>query len=205
MNRDNVALIIRLDHKELKKQIIVANVHIHWDPAYKDVKLLQSIMLLEELEKQASLHPKAAILACGDFNSLPNSGVYELMSQGTLKESHEDFCKYTYEPYTTEGFSHSLALKSAYSSIGEPAFTNYTPLFKGTIDYIWYRSSSLALTGLLGPISEEYISRVIGLPSPHFPSDHVSQLAEFKIKNHLANVSTQMRRGVVPKNNKNFY
>lgn len=57
-----------------RKRFLVTNVHIHWDPQHTDVKLVQSVMLMEEIEKfiAAQSHSKnLAILLCGDFNSLP--------------------------------------------------------------------------------------------------------------------------------------
>lgn len=65
--------------------------HIHWDPEYSDVKLIQTMMLSNELKsileeaaqltritpKSPSSHeltPPVQLLLCGDFNSLPDSG-----------------------------------------------------------------------------------------------------------------------------------
>lgn len=46
------------DCLELKKrrQIVVCNTHIHWDPEYCDVKLVQTILLMNELESIAKHH-----------------------------------------------------------------------------------------------------------------------------------------------------
>jgi CCR4-NOT transcription complex subunit 6 len=60
--------------------------------------------------------------------------------------------------------------------------TNYTPGFKGHIDYIWYTANSLSVTGLLGEVDPAYLGKVVGFPNAHFPSDHIYMLSEFKIK-----------------------
>ena len=78
--------------------------------------------------------------------------------------------------------SHRLALRSAYSHIGELPFTNFTPGFQDVIDYIFYTTNSLGVTGLLGEVDQEYLTSSVGFPSAHFPSDHLCVLAEMKIK-----------------------
>src|SRR4051812_27399693 len=54
MTRDNIALVARLQMllgPASWTELLVTNVHIHWDPTFKDVKLVQAIMLAEELER----------------------------------------------------------------------------------------------------------------------------------------------------------
>ena len=183
MTRDNISLIARLEHRESRQEVIIGNVHVHWDPTFCDVKLVQAILLLEELEKIGLRHPKAAMLLCGDFNSLPDSGVYSFLETGTIDPSHEDFLGFTYEPYSNEGAQHSLNLRNAYSHCPESIdLTIMTPKFKGVIDYIWYRPTNLSVSGVLGPVHQEYTKQLVGFPSQHLPSDHVSLLVEFKVE-----------------------
>src|ERR1700730_12324140 len=54
MNRDNIAVACHLRHKQDGYRVIVANAHIHWDPAFSDVKLVQVAMLMEELDDLAT-------------------------------------------------------------------------------------------------------------------------------------------------------
>ncbi len=65
--------------------LLVCTAHIHWDPEYSDVKLIQTMMLMHELrtfvddildkcsveKSEPNIIP---LLLCGDFNSLPDSG-----------------------------------------------------------------------------------------------------------------------------------
>lgn len=189
--KDNIAVVARLEHLRTRRTLLLANCHIHWDPQYKDVKLLQAVMLAEEIERLAEkLPPSGALIVCGDFNSLPDSGVYEFLSNGGIQGKHPDFLSRCYEPYTSDGARHKLNLRSAYSLLPEETeisngctpFTNFTPNFCGTIDYIWYRPTTLSITGLLGSLSTEYTKHLVGLPTQHYPSDHVSLLAEFKFE-----------------------
>ncbi|RHZ79076.1 hypothetical protein Glove_152g102 [Diversispora epigaea] len=198
ITKDNIAIVTLLENKENSTRIIIANCHIHWDPSYADVKLVQVAMLMDELDKLAhkwgalpnqssynyNNHPnKMSTIICGDFNSTPDSGVYEFLSRGTIKQDHGDFGDHIYGSYTSDGLSHRLSLKSSYSNIEELPFTNFTPSFTGVIDYIWYSTNTLTVTGLLGGVDREYLSKMVGFPNAHFPSDHVVILAEFRIKN----------------------
>lgn len=70
-----------------RQLLLVANAHMHWDPEYSDVKLIQTMMFLSELK---SIAERAAgsvlsgsptpdpgsvpIVLCADLNSLPDSG-----------------------------------------------------------------------------------------------------------------------------------
>ena len=97
LSKDNIAIIVRLMHIPSGQKLIVGNVHLHWNPEFCDVKLVQSIMRSEELERYSLQHLNAAVILCGDFNSLPTSGVYEFLSKGTLSPDHPDFLSKTFK------------------------------------------------------------------------------------------------------------
>jgi CCR4-NOT transcription complex subunit 6 len=183
MTKDNIAVLALLEHRQTGARLIVANTHIHWDAEFKDVKIVQVAMLMDELRRTADRFAKlpprldikdapsyvngAAIpsIVAGDFNSLPESGVYEYLSKGRLPKNHSDFGDHIYGTYTSDGLDHGLHLKSAYSHVGELPFTNYTPGFRGVIDYIWYTDNSLLATGVLGEVDQAYLSKVVGFPN----------------------------------------
>jgi len=62
--------------------LVVCTAHIHWDPEFCDVKLIQSMMLIQELtaavektaEKWRLPFSAVPLIVCGDLNSLPDSG-----------------------------------------------------------------------------------------------------------------------------------
>ncbi|KAI9485944.1 MAG: Endonuclease/exonuclease/phosphatase [Benjaminiella poitrasii] len=198
MTRDNVAVMIILEHKESLQRVLMVNSHIFWDPHYADVKLVQVGMMMDEIEDFAAKHlvppstspdgptyasvKQLPTIICGDFNSVPESGVYEFLSKGKLPPHHPDFGNYSYGGYTSEGLSHNLSLKSSYSHVGELDITNYTPEYKGTLDYIWYTNNTLEVVSLLGGIRQDYLDKVVGFPNAHFPSDHIPLMAEIRIK-----------------------
>ncbi|KAK3069862.1 Glucose-repressible alcohol dehydrogenase transcriptional effector [Teratosphaeriaceae sp. CCFEE 6253] len=124
------------------------------------------------------------LLICGDFNSLADSGVHELITHGALSPAHADLATHKYGDFTRAGMgmSHPFTLKSAYSNVASWPFTNYTPDFREAIDYAWYSTNSLQVTGLLGEVDPEYMRRVPGFPNWHFPSDHLALLVEFQVK-----------------------
>nr|CAG8435066.1 7323_t:CDS:2 [Entrophospora candida] len=195
ITKDNIAIVTLLENKETHDLIIVGNCHIHWDPLFADVKLVQVAMLMDELDKLCqkwfnmynsnsnwpSPH-KISTIICGDFNSTPDSGVYEFLSRGSIGQDHTDFGNHIYGSLTSDGLSHKYPLKSAYSNIEELPFTNFTPTFTGVIDYIWYSTNTLNVTKLLGGVDEEYISKIVGFPNAHFPSDHIIISTEFRVK-----------------------
>jgi CCR4-NOT transcription complex subunit 6 len=223
LGKDHIAVVCLMEDKQTKTRFIIANAHIHWDPAYRDVKLVQVALLVDEVEKIAnnfakyppppmptsfpatdeaessgapagepssspslpsasSRHPptytdgsKIPIIICGDFNSVPSSGVYEFLSTGGLPPNHPDFMSHTYGRYTSEGLRHRLGLKNSYSTpgAGDLPLTNYTPSFQGVIDYVWYTGANLSLNGVLGEVDRGYLEKVVGFPNAHFPSEYV--------------------------------
>lgn len=225
MIKDNIAVVTFLEAKGGDEnggsRLIVANAHLHWDPQYKDVKLVQTAMLVEELSQIAQTWAakggrgtptlaayakdptRIPLIISGDFNSMPSSGVYEFLTSGVASQDHPDFSTYKYGRYTSEGLVSRLSpLKSAYSHIQEARmengenggddapllrpgailWTNYTPGFRGVIDYIWYSTTSTVVTGLLAGVEPEYARGVVGFPNWHHPSDHIPIVVSFRIK-----------------------
>ena len=122
------------------------------------------------------------LIICGDFNCAADSGVYELITNGSVPGNHVDMGNRGYGSFTRDGMAHPFKLKSAYNTPDELAFTNYTPTFAGILDYIWYSTSALQVRELLGNIDEAYLRKVPGFPNHWFPSDHLPLKAEFSIK-----------------------
>ncbi|ENN78626.1 hypothetical protein YQE_04930, partial [Dendroctonus ponderosae] len=184
--------------------VLVCTAHLHWDPEYCDVKLIQTMMLSNELKSilEESVQTLRAnnvnitdpsniqLVLCGDFNSLPESGVIEFLGTGKVSQDHQDFKAFSYKAYLEKvlscdkpnEFTHFFKLASAYNDEIMP-FTNYTFDFKGIIDYIFYAKNTMTPLGLLGPISQDWISqnKVIGCPHPHVYSDHFPLLVELEM------------------------
>jgi CCR4-NOT transcription complex subunit 6 len=220
--KDHIAVVVFLENRMTGTRLIVANCHLYWDPAFKDVKLIQTAIMMEEITKLADEYAKfpactdktafrfseaesggaqdsttpvepapsmeyssgdqIPVLICGDFNSAPGEAAYNLLAHGKLTESHPDLQQRLYGNLSRVGMTHPFKLKSAYNAIGELSFTNYTPDFTSILDYVWFSSTTLHVTGLLGEVDREYLKRVPGFPNYHFPSDHLAMLAEFSVK-----------------------
>ncbi|CAI6339003.1 unnamed protein product [Periconia digitata] len=223
MPRDDIGVIALLENRATGSRMIVGNVHVFWNPAFVDVKMVQIAILLDAIKKWADEWTKREpctdkvmyqftngdsddgdlasettqapgpsqsyargedipLLLCGDFNSTPDSGAYEFITQGTMSNTHVDLGSRKYGNFTRDGMHHPFQLKSSYAAIGELAFTNYTPGFVGTLDYIWYSTNTLQVVGLLGDIDKDYLKCVPGFPNYHFPSDHVASFAQYIVK-----------------------
>lgn len=191
MNKDHIALITYLQHIATGEKIVVVNTHLHWDPAFNDVKALQVGILLEEMQGiiKKFLHSNsiddvksAPLIICGDFNSTKKSAVYQLFATGAVSK-HEDLEGRDYGRFTDEGFHHNFKLKSVYDHIASDfPFSNFTPTFTNEIDYVWYSTGNLQVKGLLGKADEEYFAHQVGIPSAYFPSDHIPLVTKFQIR-----------------------
>lgn len=185
MNKDNVAIYLKLQHIQSGESVWVVTTHLHWDPKFNDVKTFQVGVLLDHLESLLKEHnpkqdvKKSHVLICGDLNSYLNSAVYELLSTGHVQH-HFDGKDRDFGYMSEKNFSHNLALQSSYNCIGELPFTNFTPSFTDVIDYIWFSSQSLRVRGLLGEVDQDYISNFIGFPNDKFPSDHIPLLGRYE-------------------------
>uniref|UniRef100_A0A0M3I1G6 poly(A)-specific ribonuclease n=1 Tax=Ascaris lumbricoides TaxID=6252 RepID=A0A0M3I1G6_ASCLU len=216
MPRDNIALCAVLRIKEnvyssrrmamspsdnvVGNPLVVCTAHIHWDPEFCDVKLIQCMMLVQEIgnlleeisEKYRITPQQTPVLICGDLNSLPESvsGVFEFLSKGAIAKDHPDLKGFRDDPCLTrlsatddpKVYTHALRLDSAVDVNALP-FTNYTLEFKGVIDYIFSTPQSLARLGVLGPLDMTWVqaNKIIGFPHPHIPSDHVPIMAQYAI------------------------
>jgi CCR4-NOT transcription complex subunit 6 len=221
MPKDNIAILALLEvkevgvlHQDQRQHIMVSNSHIHWDPELRDVKLIQSMLLVNEIHqimKQVATErgigmqtsstgemlPKGLnipLIMCCDLNSLPDSGVVEYLTTGRVASDHPDFQSLKYQgflqrfmdkkvsPTSSGNVSHPFNLSSVYLG-NELPFTNFTYDFTGIIDYIMYTKDLLSPLGLLGKISEEWLTqnKIIAYPHPHFSSDHIPLLTEVEI------------------------
>ncbi|CAF3473689.1 unnamed protein product [Rotaria socialis] len=245
MTKDNIGLVAFLETKEEiyshtfsngvlpsdhRQMLFVCTAHIHWDPEYCDVKVVQTFMLLSELKSimddaiqkhRPNLNTSVdcatvPLVLCGDFNSLPDSGVIELMRTGKISMNHADFKDLCYDSYLkkycrldedltpSNDIIHHFKLQSAYETTATSPimpYTNYTYDFKGIIDYVFYSTQLMRVLGVLGPLDPEWLqtNKIVGCPHPNVPSDHFSLLVEFELnptsnenlKNSTTSISTR--------------
>jgi CCR4-NOT transcription complex subunit 6 len=80
LSRDNIAQIVVLDTMARSRQsslLCVANTHLYSNHTCPDVKLWQTMTLMRELDRFV-LTRDVSLILCGDFNSEPESAVYEV-------------------------------------------------------------------------------------------------------------------------------
>eukprot|EP00940_MAST-03C_sp_MAST-3C-sp2_P001335 g1335.t1 len=187
--KDNVAQVLVLEtlpngvDDSGGKQFCLCNTHIFWDPQFCDVKLWQTQMLLQELEK-FNIGRNLPLVLSGDFNSMPDSSVYEYLTTGRVRAAHPDLkrnpCGITPPPNELQ---HKLQLLSSSVAVSrrEPRFTNYTRDFVGTLDYI-FSSPRLQPISIFRIPTEEDLRKQTDSPLPNqqYPSDHIALCANFQ-------------------------
>uniref|UniRef100_A0A1I7YZE5 Endo/exonuclease/phosphatase domain-containing protein n=1 Tax=Steinernema glaseri TaxID=37863 RepID=A0A1I7YZE5_9BILA len=178
--------------------MVICNTHMHWDPSFCDVKLIQSMILtkaVSDVVKNVAqtfqlTAEEVPLIICGDFNSLPDSAVYEYFTHGFVNRIHPELKGFNDEKVMStinnvidDSFcGHGLALESAVDVTHIP-YTNNTADFKGVIDYIFGTSQTLLRLGFLGPIDQEWVyhNKIIGFPHAHIPSDHLPIMCHYAL------------------------
>lgn len=166
-----------------RQRLLVASCELCRDPRFADVRVMQTKMLLETLEKlvittKSKDSPDMQVLVCGGLNAEPDSSVYQLLASGELAKEHADI--HSFKMF--QDVRHRLGLQSAYRTVfgAEPAFTTLTPHQTATVDYIWFSQSQLSCIGALEMPSRDDVERDTGLPSPSNGSDHILVMAVFE-------------------------
>ncbi|TXG61023.1 hypothetical protein EZV62_012386 [Acer yangbiense] len=117
--------------------IVVANTHKDWDPELADVKLAQAKYLLSRLAQFKTLVSHKfeclpSVIVAGDSNSIPNDKVYQYLVSGYSSSAQQE--------EILEELPIPLCSVYAFTR-GEPPFTNCTPDFTDTLDYIFFSPS----------------------------------------------------------------
>mmetsp|Transcript_24542 Transcript_24542/g.27546 ORF Transcript_24542/g.27546 Transcript_24542/m.27546 type:complete len:592 (+) Transcript_24542:9-1784(+) len=199
LSKDNVAQLVVLElvqpsrsNRDLS-QVCIANTHLYSNKDFPDVKLWQTWQLLQELENFVlSRGSSLPLMICGDFNSTPDTAVYDLLSHQAVHPGHPDVNVNTGDDGPNVlpdaiSITHSFQLGSAYQSVmgEEPKQTNFTQLFKGVLDYMWYSSQNLRPLSA-APIPDEKVLLRNGtaLPSTEYSSDHLMMISDMQIINN---------------------
>jgi len=177
--------IVLLKLKEFpNKYFVVANTHLYFHPDADHIRLLQigfSMILVEDYikkfkEKYAT--DDISLLFCGDFNSVPECGIYKLMTEGHVPRNFIDWTSKKEEAVVNVELNQPYKIMSA---CGTPKFTNYTVGFQDCLDYIFYQTDKFVVTKVVEMPCEEDLSLHNAIPSVVFPSDHIAIVAELDI------------------------
>ncbi|KAI3517096.1 hypothetical protein L1887_16303 [Cichorium endivia] len=179
LKRDCVGIMAAFKFKKpYQHYIIVANTHLYWDPEWADVKLAQAKYLLSRVANFKKLVSEKfectpSVIVTGDFNSVPGDKVYQyLVSGGSMAGP---------SPECLEDVP--INLSSVYACTrGEPRFTNCTPGFTGTLDYVFFSPcEGIEPVSYLELPEAESADVKGGLPNYFHPSDHLPIGAEFVV------------------------
>jgi len=201
LSKDNVAQLVVLElaqpsmssrsNRDPINQVCIANTHLYSNKDFPDVKLWQSWQLLQELETFVmSRGQNLPLMICGDFNSTPDTAVYDLLSRQAVHPGHPDVNISNGDDSSPNilpdamSISHSFQLGSVYNTVmgEEPKTTNYTAQFKGVLDYMWYSATNLRpLSCAPVPDEKEITKHGEALPSTQFSSDHVMLISDMQI------------------------
>eukprot|EP00979_Chaetoceros_neogracilis_P016927 scaffold10163_cov270-Chaetoceros_neogracile.AAC.35 len=201
LSKDNVAQLVVLElaqpsmssrsNRDPINQVCIANTHLYSNKDFPDVKLWQSWQLLQELETFVmSRGQNLPLMICGDFNSTPDTAVYDLLSRQAVHPGHPDVNISNGDDSSPNilpdamSISHSFQLGSVYNTVmgEEPKTTNYTAQFKGVLDYMWYSATNLRpLSCAPVPEEKELTKHGEALPSSQFSSDHIMLISDMQI------------------------
>ncbi|XP_073683574.1 protein angel homolog 1 [Garra rufa] len=92
LDRDNVGIVLLLQptagQNEAFSPVCVANTHLLFNPGRGDVKLAQLAIVFAQIDvmikKCRSEGRRCEVVLCGDFNALPNSPLWNLITTGQL-------------------------------------------------------------------------------------------------------------------------
>ncbi|XP_015601826.1 2',5'-phosphodiesterase 12 [Cephus cinctus] len=176
--RNTTVQITTLKSKEdPTKILLVGNTHLYFHPNADHIRLLQGYYALsyahEVAKRTQEQNPdcNVSILLCGDFNSVPECGIYQLMTKRYVPNDCKDWSSCPEEIVENVSLSHSLSFDSA---CGTPEYTNYTAEFADCLDYIFYQTDNLKVSQVIPMPSNEELKLHTALPSVVFPSDHIS-------------------------------
>lgn len=79
------------------KMILIANTHLYFAPDADHIRLLQAGLAMAHLErvikevKEMHSEDEVALIFCGDFNSVPECGIYKLMTEKFVPADYLDW------------------------------------------------------------------------------------------------------------------
>ncbi|KAK4879321.1 hypothetical protein RN001_007467 [Aquatica leii] len=180
--RSTVIGTVVLECKDNKEIVLVANTHLYFHPDSDHIRLLQGgiairylVALLNNLQNKTG--KRVSLIFCGDFNSVPECGIYQLYTTGLVREDFIDWKSNAEEAVEGLNLNQPLPIGSA---CGTPKFTNYTSGFADCLDYIYYTKDNLEVVQIIPLPSNEELTEHVALPSIVQPSDHIALVADLK-------------------------
>jgi len=179
-----VYLLVVLEDASCPDRIlVVANTHLYYHPPAAHIRLIQMEVLLRKLKKIVGDRKEegrnVSVVLGGDFNSVPERGLYEYLTKGKIAKTYNDWYSCGIAEYPGMDLSHDFSL---FSAAGTPPYTNFVAGFCGTLDYIYADESKLEVKREIPLPDQEDVVKEIALPNRIFPSDHLPLVVELKWK-----------------------
>lgn len=171
------------------KYLLVANTHLYFAPDADHIRLIQGSVCVKYIEyikeyferllkpNLKDSKPIISVIFCGDMNSDPKCGLRKLLLEGKIDSDLEDWRSNKDEEVTGLSVETYFKFKSAYENID---YTNYTPEFKGCLDYIYYQQDDITCESIVPLPDHDLVAAIGGIPSDVFPSDHLALIANLK-------------------------
>ncbi|KAK6459160.1 glucose-repressible alcohol dehydrogenase transcriptional effector [Scheffersomyces xylosifermentans] len=197
VSRNTVAIILKLYDRISGKDVYVATTHLYWSPKYNDVKVMQTKLLLNILQKFVDV-PNPYIILMGDLNSNSESLVFKLL------DSHQDphhaislsgrpeFNGYDYGTNNqlvnkNNAIENQFCLMNIYEEVlnhKKLNFTSFTKSLTDVLDHMFVSHDKFSIVKMLSEVDPTYCmnEKVIGFPNNEFPSDHIPLVAELCYK-----------------------
>ncbi|KAJ8726280.1 hypothetical protein PYW07_000978 [Mythimna separata] len=186
LDRSTVASATTLESVDNPDEVlIVANTHLYFHPDADHIRLLQGgifIYWLMDIQKNIRAkypNKRISVILCGDFNSVPSCGIYQLYTTGESPSTLPDWKSNKDEAVNGLSLKQDISLASA---CGTPPYTNFTAEFADCLDYIFYDKTNLEVEQVIPLPSVEEFKLHTALPSVVFPSDHVALVSDLQFK-----------------------
>lgn len=206
----NIAIAVKLKSND-GKELVLATTHLYWHPDANYERFRQVITLLQEIEKMdcerivigadtnsapsspayqfllngqmsdemhAKLVKSAGCVEFGAFNAPPEKRQPTMLKAETPEKAVEELVE-----RADSVKSLASRLRSTYHTFygSEPKFTNWTPHYRDTLDYVFV-SSNFEIENVLEEVKGEMPE---GLPFTQqdgkgYPSDHVPVVVDIK-------------------------
>eukprot|EP00051_Salpingoeca_urceolata_P020145 m.300112 g.300112 ORF g.300112 m.300112 type:complete len:471 (+) comp19553_c0_seq9:2118-3530(+) len=194
-SRANRMVMARLVRRETGAVAVVGTYHmpcLFWSPPFMVVHAALAGQCIQRFAKDSDERTmsKASVILTGDWNIVPGSGPYQMLTNGELSPDHPDYPT----PQAGDKWQPKVTpMNSAYKTkLGrEPEFTNYAAsggqVFIDCLDYI-FCDRGVEVLDVLDIMDKE--SAEPSLPNDQHPSDHVMIAATLGVPNSTPVVSS---------------
>jgi len=184
-NRHNQLVAVKLQDKQTGDVFWVATYHmpcLFGTPQKRSVMQMHASLYTSYVADIAGGDP---FVITGDFNIQPGSSTYQLLTQGRLDSSHEDYPHHP-DPSKSKRFASCPALSSVYAAANgaEPDYTNNArtqgPQFIECLDYIFVSKDQWHVNGV--DPTPPRAAATAPYPDKNEPSDHILIGANVKLR-----------------------